>query len=129
MVLVKELHSLDCLIRRKLCIIARIHIMQSSFTMRLKFLLVILGLSFLCFSCKNKSLTNSIWKNCGDNSDLQDILVFNDTYNFVRNDTIYSRLVIDSPIAVINRIDNYYGERRLYLNRLSDQKIYRYCEQ
>ncbi|MNG81258.1 MULTISPECIES: hypothetical protein [Sphingobacterium] len=70
-----------------------------------------------------------MWKNCGDNSDLQDILVFNDTYNFVRNDTIYSRLVIDSPIAVINRIDSYYGERRLYLNRLSDQKTYRYCEQ
>ena len=54
--------------------------MQSSFTMRLKFLLVILGPGFLLFSCKNKSLTNSRWKNCGDNSELQDILVFN-VYN------------------------------------------------
>jgi len=113
----------------KLRIIAIVHSIQSSFTMRLKFLLTILGLSFFLFSCKNKSLINSVWKNCGDNSGLPDILVFNDTHNFVRNDTIYSRPVIDSAIAVINRIETYYGERRLYVKRLSDQKIYRFCEQ
>lgn len=103
--------------------------MHNSFKMRLKFLLVILGLSLFLCSCKNKSLVNSIWKNCGDNTGLKDILVFDDTHNFERNDTIYSRLIIDSPIAVINQIDIYYGERRLYLKRLSDQKTYRFCEQ
>jgi len=97
--------------------------------MKLKSLLVILGLSVFFYSCKNKSLINSIWKNCGDNSGLQDILIFNDKHNFVRNDTVYLRMAIDSPIAVINRIDTYYGERRLYLKRLSDQKNYRFCEQ
>ncbi len=39
------------------------------------------------------------------------------------------RLFVCIAIAVINRIETYYGERRLYLKRLSDQKIYRFCEQ
>jgi len=112
-----------------LCIIAVVHITESDFPMELKFLLFFLSVSFFFCSCKNKSLTNSIWKNCGDHVGLQDILVFNGTYNFVRNDTVYNRLSIDTPIAVIDRIDTYYGERRLYLKRLSDHKTYRFCEQ
>lgn len=110
-------------------IFAVVQIIKSSFTMKLKYFFFFLSLSLFLCSCHNKILTNSIWKNCGDNTGLQDILVFNDTTNFVRNDTVYNRLSIDSAIAVVDRMDTYYGERRLYLKRLSDQKTYRFCEQ
>lgn len=112
-----------------LCIIAVVYIIESDFQMEPKFLLIFLSVNFFFCSCKNKSLTNSIWKNCGERVGLQDILVFNGTYNFVRNDTVYNRLSIDLPIAIIDRIDTYYGERRLYLKSLSDRKTYRFCEQ
>ena len=110
-------------------IIAVVHITKSNFTMKLKVLVALLNTSFFLCSCNYKSLTNSTWKNCGDNVGLQDIIVFDSSHNFVRNDTVYNRLSIDSPIAVIDRIDTYYGERRLYLKRLSDRKTYRFCEQ
>lgn len=106
-----------------------IHIAQSNFTMGLKFFFAFFCTSFFFCSCNNKNLTNSVWKNCGDHVGLQDILAFIDRHDFVRNDTIYTRLGIDSPIAVIDRIDTYYGERRLYLKRLSDHKTFRFCEQ
>lgn len=106
-----------------------IHIAQSNFTMGLKFFFAFFCTSFFFCSCNNKNLTNSVWKNCGDHVGLQDILAFNARHDFVRNDTIYTRLGIDSPIAVIDRIDTYYGERRLYLKRLSDHKTFRFCEQ
>ena len=109
--------------------IAVVHIAQSNFTMGLKFFFAFFCISFFFCSCDNKSLINSIWKNCGDHVGLQDILVFNEMHDFVRNDTVYNRLGIDSPIAVIDRMDTYYGERRLYLKRLSDHKTFRFCEQ
>ncbi len=79
-------------------------------------------------SCSNKrnDLSDSNWKICGKNIGFTDILIFSDKLNFERNDTIF--LKNDSAIAVIDTITFHYGERRLYVKSISDNKIYRYCE-
>ena len=90
------------------------------------FLFLIVLFIFSCQSHK-EDLTNSTWKNCGKNLGLSDVLIFDDKLNFVRNDTIL--FGTDSAIAIIDTINLHYGERRLYVKSISDNKIYRFCEQ
>lgn len=82
---------------------------------------------FLFFiSCQKSSDIKGVWKNCGDDSEFSDILVFDDLYNFVKNDTVFTKK--DSAIATIQKISFEYGEKKLYLKSINNHKIYRFCK-
>ncbi|MFL9834239.1 hypothetical protein [Chryseobacterium terrae] len=87
---------------------------------------ILLLFCIFCTSCQKSYNLKGNWKNCGDSPGLSDALVFNDSYNFVRNDTVFLRK--DSAIAIIERISFEYGEKKLYVKSLADYKIYRFCK-
>ena len=72
------------------------------------------------------NLDNTIWKNCGGIG--LDLLVFSKDYLLVKKDTIYFSKN-DSAIAVFDHMENYYGERRLFVKTLANNSKGRYCEQ
>jgi len=91
------------------------------------FLILIISLS--CNSEKEKkNLENTTWKFCEDNGAfLPDVLVFNEKYCSVKNDSIFWNNK-DSLIGIVDTIISHYGERRLYVKDLSGN-VGRYCEQ
>lgn len=94
-------------------------------------LLIIIHLSFFLSSCKqtgNDDLQNSVWKFCGDTTPISDILVFDKEHLYVKNDRIYWHKN-DSLIGLVDTIIYHYGEERLYIKNLNDNKISRYCKQ
>ncbi|AZI32027.1 hypothetical protein [Kaistella carnis] len=83
-------------------------------------------------SCNTKTeeknnLENSIWKFCGETGHISDILVFSKEHLYVKNDSIYFHNS-KSLIGIIDRVENYYGERRLYVKDLNGN-VGRYCKQ
>ncbi|KFE97313.1 hypothetical protein IX39_20130 [Chryseobacterium formosense] len=89
---------------------------------------ILLFIFIILISCKkeNNDYLKGHWKNCGENPGFSDILVFDEKYNSVRNDTIFSHK--DSAIAIVEKISHEYGEPKLYLKSIKDQKIYRFCK-
>ena len=89
-----------------------------------------MGASYIHFlpSCfnTNADLSQTTWKNCGAKAGLSDILMFDDSHNWLRNDTIF--IGRDSVVATIVKLDLHYGERRLLVKDFNN-KIYWFCEQ
>lgn len=80
-------------------------------------------------SCEDKnSLENSIWKSCGDDCAVIDVIVFSEKQLYVKNDSIYSHQN-NSLIGIIDTINFHYGERRLYVRNTTKGCVARYCEQ
>lgn len=73
------------------------------------------------------NLENSIWKNCGNDYTVGDILVFSKDNLYIKNDSIFFHKS-KSLIGVLDKIEYYYGERRLYVKDLKGN-VARYCEQ
>ena len=95
----------------------------------MKNIISILTLTFILQSCEDKNnLENSIWKSCGNDCTITDIMVFSDEYLYLKNDSIYLHKN-DSLIGVIDTITFHYGERRLYVRNLTKDCVARYCEQ
>jgi hypothetical protein len=95
----------------------------------MKKVVAILILTFTLQSCEDKNnLENSIWKSCGDDCTVTDVMVFSEEHLYVKNDSIYSHHN-NSLIGVIDTIELYYGERRLYVKNLTKGCVARYCEQ
>ncbi len=89
----------------------------------------ILIITFALQFCKDKNpLENSIWKSCGDDCTVTDLMIFSKKYLFVKNDSIFSHKN-KSLIGVIDTIDYHYGQRRLYVKNLTKGCIARYCKQ
>ena len=91
-------------------------------------IILLINILSLFVACNNKQLVGSTWKNCGDFGIGADLLIFNKDVLYVKNDTIYYTKK-DSAIAIIDRIEYYYGERRLFVKSLMNKQIGRYCEQ
>lgn len=94
-------------------------------------IVLFLMLAFQFQSCGTKNdLKNSLWKYCGSNGEgyVSDILDFRE-HNYLRleNDTLIDKKT-DSVIATIDRIEYYYGERRLFVKD-KNGLLARYCEQ
>lgn len=70
---------------------------------------------------------NTLWKNCGNEGGFADVIAFNKKYFYLINSVVYNHQ--DSAVAKLEKMENYYGERRLFLKELQTNKIYRYCEQ
>lgn len=88
---------------------------------------------FLFSACKKNSkynLEKSLWKSCGDDCSIADVLDFRKEYLYKRKDSIYINWYQkDSLIGIIDTITYHYGERRLYVKNLNYGCIARYCEQ
>lgn len=91
----------------------------------------ILILTFALQSCEHKNnLEKSLWKSCGDDCSIADVLDFRNDYFYERNDSIYINWnQKDSLIGIIDTIIYHYGERRLYVKNHTKGCIARYCEQ
>ena len=95
----------------------------------MKKIVATLILTFTLQSCKDKkNLESSIWKSCGDNCTVTDILDFNKELLYVKNDSIFSHQN-NALIGVVDTINYYNGERRLYVRNLKKGCVARYCEQ
>lgn len=95
----------------------------------MKKIVAILILTFTLQSCEDKNnLENSIWKSCGDDCTVTDVMVFSEEHLYVKNDSIYSHQN-NSLIGVIDTINFHYWERRLHVRNLTKGCIARYCEQ
>ena len=95
----------------------------------MKKLFTLLIFFFALQSCKNKNnLENSVWKSCGDDCTITDVMVFNEEHLYVKNDSIYWHKN-DTLFGLIDTINFHYGERRLYVRNIRHNCIARYCEQ
>ena len=95
----------------------------------MKKLITLLIIVFALQSCENKNnLENSVWKSCGDDCTVTDLMVFSEQYLYVKNDSIYFHNN-NSLIGIIDTIKLHYGERRLYVKNIKQNCIARYCEQ
>lgn len=70
---------------------------------------------------------NTLWKNCSEDAEFFDVFVFNKKYFYMIDSVVYNNQ--DSAVAKLEKLEYYYGERRLFLKSLQDNKVYRYCEQ
>lgn len=96
-----------------------------------KLILLLTSIFFLCcHSEKEKNnLEKSVWKFSDGPGYISDVLDFRKDYLFVKNDTIYINWQKkDSLVGTIDKIEYYYGARRLYIKDLNG-KIGRYVEQ
>lgn len=93
----------------------------------MKNLISIIISTFALQSCENKNnLENSFWKHCGDYP-ISDLIIFGEKRGaYVRNDSMYFHKN-DSLFGVIDTIEYYYGERRLFVRDLKGN-IGEYCE-
>lgn len=94
-----------------------------------KIITIFLLTPFLIQSCENKNgLEDSFWKYCDDYGAgyISDVLDFRgNKYLLVRNDTIFDKKEV--AIATIDRIEDDYGERRLFVKD-QNGRLARYCE-
>lgn len=92
-------------------------------------LFALLSITIFLFSAcgKQNKLENSTWKFCGDSGSVSDILIFDKTSLYERNDSLFFAKS-DSLIGVVDKIERYYGERRLFVKDLKGN-VGRYCEQ
>lgn len=99
----------------------------------MKKLFTLLTCIIILISCSSKDKNNlekSLWKSCGDDCTIADVLDFRKDYCHKRNDSIYINWYQkDSLIGIIDTITYHYGERRLYVKNLTKGCIARYCEQ
>jgi len=96
-----------------------------------KLFLSLIPIIFLrCHSEKEKNnLEKSVWKFSDGPGYICDVLDFRKDYLFVQNDTIYINWhKKDSLVGTIDKIEYYYGVRRLYIKDLKGN-IGRYVEQ
>ena len=78
---------------------------------------------------KKNNLEESVWDFCGDKGNFIETLDFRKNHLSINNDTIHINWYkTDSIIGIIEKIENHYGARRLYVKDLSG-KVGRYCEQ
>jgi len=99
----------------------------------MKKLFTVLTCTIILNSCNSKDKNNrekSLWKSCGDDCSVADVLDFRKDYLHKKNDSIYINWHHkDSLIGIIDTITYHYGERRLYVKNLTKGCIARYCEQ
>lgn len=99
----------------------------------MKKLFTVLICTIILNSCNSKDKNNlekSLWKSCGDDCSVADVLDFRKDYLHKKNDSIYMNWhQKDSLIGIIDTITYHYGERRLYVKNLTKGCIARYCEQ
>ncbi|MDP8052718.1 hypothetical protein QJU23_09875 [Pasteurella atlantica] len=83
------------------------------------------AITFIFYKDKN-NLENSVWKYCGNGKgDIADVLDFRkQNYFIIKNNGIY---VKETLIGMIDRVEYYYIERRLFVESLAGD-IGRYCE-
>lgn len=83
-----------------------------------------------CNSEKEKNkLEKSLWKFSDGPGYISDVLDFRKDYSSIKNDSIYINWhKKDSLVGTIDKIEYYYGERRLYIKDLKGN-VGRYCEQ
>lgn len=114
----------------------KISVKRKMFILSLSFFAFFLGsVALLKWSFENGmspkgdaiEVQNTVWKNCGDEGGLADIMAFNKEYFYIIDSVVYNKK--HCAVAKLDRLEFYYGERRLFLNSLQDNKIYRYCEQ
>lgn len=70
---------------------------------------------------------NTVWKICDSEGGFADIIAFNKEYFYIIDSVVYNNK--DSAVANLEKLEYYYGERRLFLKSLQDNQLYRYCEQ
>lgn len=89
---------------------------------------ILIATSFLFSACnKQNDLENSRWKFCGEKGAISDVLVFDDAGLHLKNDSLFLHKK-DSLVGVVDKIERYYGERRLFVKDLKGN-VGRYCEQ
>lgn len=72
-------------------------------------------------------IQNTVWKICDNEGRFADVIAFNKKYFYLVDSVVYNNK--DSAVAKLQRLEYYYGERRLFLKSLQDNQLYRYCEQ